>query len=342
MSQEESSVAILWDAENVRPKNLTALVDAVGDFTRRFGRLSVAYSFADWRRRDIGNADELFSRASFQLVHIPKSRKNSSDISMVTSGMELLFLYPHISTYVLVTGDADFRPLIVSIRRRGARIVIICDAQSASEDLLELADEYKDFRDLLSEDENDDNEEDEAEASARGKDETPLTREAAFQQLAEAVGMLREKGKKPSLGPTKIRLRLLHEDFDEKKLGYRSWKSFVLDARKHGYVTLSSTESDLVLDLPKGPSTGEDTLSEPLASFLTAVSRAREHRTDEEVPFASVGNVLKDLNVDYGKYGYRSFKGLVRAAEKRGLVESVMRGLERRVRLAPEGERHLH
>mgnify|MGYP006273271211 CR=1 FL=1 len=333
MTQEESSVAVLWDAENVRPKNLKALVDAVGEFTRQFGRLSVAYAFADWRRRDIGNADELFSRASFQLVHIPKGRKNSADISMVTSGMELLFLYPHISTYLLVTGDADFRPLIVSIRRRGARIVIICDAQSASEDLLELADDYKDYRDLLSDDE--------TEQEAREKDETPLTREAAFQQLAEAVSMLREKGKKPSLGPTKIRLSLLNEDFNEKKLGYRSWKGFVLDAQKKGYVTISSTESDLVLDLPKGPKAGEDTLSEPLASFLKAVSKAKEQRSDDEVPFASVGNVLKDLNVDYGKYGYRSFKGLVRAAEKRGLVESVNRGLEWCVRLTREGSRHL-
>lgn len=333
MNQEESSVAILWDAENVRPKNLKSLVDAVGDYTRQFGRLSVAYAFADWRRRDIGNSDELFSRASFQLVHIPKGRKNSADISMVTSGMELLFLYPHISTYILITGDADFRPLIVSVRRRGARIVIVCDAQSASEDLLELADEYKDFRDLLSDDD--------TEQESSEKDETPVTREAAFQQLAEAVGMLKEKGKNPSLGPTKIRLSLLNEDFDEKKLGYRSWKSFVLDAQKNGYVTISSTESDLVIDLPKGPSRGEDTLSEPLASFLTAVSRAREHRSDEDVPFASIGNVLKDLNVDYGKYGYRSLKGLVRAAEKRGLVESVSRGLERCVRLTKEGTQHL-
>lgn len=333
MNQEESSVAILWDAENVRPKNLKSLVDAVGDYTRQFGRLSVAYAFADWRRRDIGNSDELFSRASFQLVHIPKGRKNSADISMVTIGMELLFLYPHISTYILITGDADFRPLIVSVRRRGARIVIVCDAQSASEDLLELADEYKDFRDLLSDDD--------TEQESSDKDETPVTREAAFQQLAEAVGMLKEKGKNPSLGPTKIRLSLLNEDFDEKKLGYRSWKSFVLDAQKNGYVTISSTESDLVIDLPKGPSRGEDTLSEPLASFLTAVSRAREHRSDEDVPFASIGNVLKDLNVDYGKYGYRSLKGLVRAAEKRGLVESVSRGLERCVRITKEGTRHL-
>ncbi|NBC29290.1 MAG: NYN domain-containing protein [Spirochaetes bacterium] len=333
MTEEESSVAILWDAENVRPKNLKSLVDAVGEFTRKFGRLSVAYAFADWRRRGVEGADELFSRASFQLVHIPKGRKNSADISMVTSGMELLFLYPHIATYILVTGDADFRPLIVSIRRRGARIVIICDAQSASEDLLELADDYKDYRDLLSEDD--------AEQESSEKDETPVTREAAFQQLAEAVSVLRERGKTPSLGPTKIRLSLLNEDFNERKLGYRSWKAFVLDAQKNGYVTISSRESDLVLDVPKGPRAGEDSLSEPLASFLTAVSRAREHRSEEEVPFGSVGSVLKELNVDYGKYGYRSFKGLVRAAEKRGLVESVNRGLEWCVRLTNEGSNHL-
>ena len=85
---EHGSTAILWDVENVNTRSLKGLVDVVEEYAGKFGRLSVAYAFGDWTRRALKGADEILARSSFQLVHIPKGRKNSADISMVTSGME--------------------------------------------------------------------------------------------------------------------------------------------------------------------------------------------------------------------------------------------------------------
>jgi len=334
MPQESRSVAILWDAENINPKSLKSLVDAVTEYADQFGRISVAYAFGDWTKGDLKHSDEVLARASFQLVQIPKGRKNSADISMVTSGMELLFLYPHVATYVLVTGDSDFRPLLVSMRRRGAETAIVCDAQSASEDLLALADHYTDYRDLLADDEDDQS------PDQTNGEKTSITREQAFSLLVEAIAIMQQNKKTATLGPTKIRLKLLNDSFDERDLGYRSWKGFVLDAKDKGYIDIESRESDLVLSLRQTSRQDREGLAAPFTAFLVAIRDAAGKDPRREVSFASVGKLLKEQDVDYRKFGYKSLKTLAKAAEKRGLVEISYRNLEPYVNLTAAGASH--
>jgi hypothetical protein len=330
----ETSVAVLWDAENVNPKSLKSLVEAVLEFAGRFGRVSVAYAFGDWKRSRLTGADSVLAGESFQLMHVPAARKNSADISMVTSAMELLFLYPHVSTYVLVTGDSDFRPLLVSIRRRGAQTAVVCDARSASEDLLALADEYRDYRDLLADEE--------TPATEAEEEGMSLTREQAFQLLSEAVSMMRQNKKTPGLGPVKIRMKLLHEGFDESKLGYRSWKSFVQDAQKQGYVNVETKGSDLILALPKSRERGTERLAEPFHTFLeTVVQCGGAENASDGISLARVGNALNDRNFDYRKYGYKKLSKLAEAAGKRGLADTSNRNLEWTIKLTPEGARYV-
>jgi hypothetical protein len=267
-------------------------------------------------------------------MHVPAARKNSADISMVTSAMELLFLYPHVSTYVLVTGDSDFRPLLVSIRRRGAQTAVVCDARSASEDLLALADEYRDYRDLLADEE--------TPATEAEEEGMSLTREQAFQLLSEAVSMMRQNKKTPGLGPVKIRMKLLHEGFDESKLGYRSWKSFVQDAQKQGYVNVETKGSDLILALPKSRERGTERLAEPFHTFLeTVVQCGGAENASDGISLAKVGNALNDRNFDYRKYGYKKLSKLAEAAGKRGLADTSNRNLEWTIKLTPEGARYV-
>lgn len=332
---ENGSTAILWDVENVNTRSLKGLVDVVEEYAGKFGRLSVAYAFGDWTRRTLNGADEILARSSFQLVHIPKGRKNSADISMVTSGMELLFLYPHVTTYILVTGDSDFRPLLMNMRRRGAQTAIICDAKSASEDLLELADYYQDYRDLLREDEEMDSTT--AEEDDYGE-EAKLTKEQAFSLLSEAVAIMRQNGKTTSLGPTKIRMRLLNENFNERDFGFSSWKQFVLAAKDRGFVKVETKDSDMVLSVPEESKKRGESLSEPIAGFVDAVAKASGHGAEEGVPFAVVGKELKSQRINYRRYGYKNFKRLAEAAEKRGLVELWNRDLEWFIRLTKKGE----
>ncbi len=333
---QNGSTAILWDVENVNTRDLKGLVDVVEEYGSKFGRLSVAYAFGDWTRRFLKGADEILARSSFQLVHIPKGRKNSADISMVTSGMELLFLYPHVTTYILVTGDSDFRPLLMNMRRRGAETAIICDAKSASEDLLELADYYQDYRDLLREDE-------ELDSSTQEEDdeEAKLTKEQAFALLSEAVSIMRQNGKTTSLGPTKIRMRLLNENFNERDFGFSSWKQFVLAAKDRGYIKVETKDSDMVLSVPEEGRKKAERLSDAIAGFIDAVAKAGGHEHRGGAPFAIVGKELKAQRINYRKYGYKNFKRLAEAAEKRGLVELWNSDLEWYIRLTKKGESYI-
>ena len=65
---------------------------------------------------------------------------------LVSDTLELIRQHDHIDTYILVTGDSDFRFLVLSLRRAGKMVHIVCNTQNASEDLLALADSYVDFR----------------------------------------------------------------------------------------------------------------------------------------------------------------------------------------------------
>ncbi|MFW6388189.1 MAG: NYN domain-containing protein [bacterium] len=358
----DNNVAILWDVENVAPNATPQMVSIINSFAARHGRLSVSFAFADWSRRNWKGSDASLAQQSFQLIHIPRARKNSSDISMVTHAMELLFLYPHISTYVLVTGDTDFRPLIVAIRRRGARSIVLCDSKNASEDLLALADTFQDYRDLLTEDDadiEDDAEEPRARKGSGGQsgggsraesssdaagsgtrgghdgaggsreaEPSELSRERAFYLLAETVAMMKEKNKTPTLGPVKIRLRLLNENFDEAKLGYKSWKSFVLAARDKGYVAISPRDNDLVLDIPESSDKSGFEFAEPFATLRSVVDEISRKSDGKPVPFATISKEMKNRNTDFRSYGYTRFKKLAEAAEKRGIIEVVREGLD--------------
>jgi len=318
----QDNVAILWDAENIQPMLAPTMASTIVEFARSHGHVSVQVAFADWTRRNLRRADTLLARESFQLIHVPSSVKNSSDISMVTHAIETLFLYPHISTYVLVTGDSDFRPLLLAIRRRGARSIVICDAKSANEELLALSDIYTDYRDLFNEDTSDS-------TQARVSKPLPaLARKRAFEQLAEAVSLMKQDRKRTSLGAVKIRVKLLNENFDEGEFGFPSWKSFVMAARDAGYVVVTERDSDLYLDVPDpGPGITPD-IPEPFATLRKVVEELGGGKDGRPIPFSTINNVLISRKCDYQNYGFSRFKKLAEAAEKRGVIQLSNEGLE--------------
>jgi hypothetical protein len=137
-------------------------------------------------------------------------------------------------------------------------------------------------------------------------------------------------------------MKLLHEGFDESKLGYRSWKSFVQDAQKQGYVTVQTKGSDLILALPESKARAEERLAEPFHTFLETVAHCGGAAdASDGISLAKVGNALNDRNFDYRKYGYKKLSKLAEAAGKRGLADTSNRNLEWTIKLTDEGARYL-
>ena len=131
------NVAILWDIENVNPGKESLYIDGLIEFAESQGRIVTARAYADWTKSVISRrlAENLVKRY-FYLVHIPQTnKKNSSDIGLITDALELLRLYTHIDTFILVTGDSDFRFLLISLRGAGKSIKVICNTAIASDEV---------------------------------------------------------------------------------------------------------------------------------------------------------------------------------------------------------------
>jgi hypothetical protein len=328
------SVAILWDIENVTPSTDNLFVTGLLDYADGLGRVSIATAYADWTRDFLRKLSEILAEHSFELVHVPRSRKNSADMTLITSALEMIHQYPHVTKIVLVTGDADFRPLLQALRRHNIEIHIICDTKSASEDLLVLADDYKDYRDLISDStgESDDEE----------SEHVQLTFDDSLKLLAEAVAVLQKRKQNTSIGAVKVRMKLLNEDFDEADFGCRTWKQYVVKAAGRGAVRLEFQDNEMYLALPeKNKSTaqaqGHEEIPAIFAQLMSVIKElAAKGSKDGYVSYSAVNQLLKDRKVDFRQAEYRQFKKFVTAAEKRDFVESRSDGQHWYVKLSEE------
>ncbi len=92
--------------------------------------------------------------AGFELIEIPhvkQSGKNSADIRMVVDALDLCYTKPHVDTFVIISGDSDFSPLVSKLRENN-KDVIGCGVKNSTSDLLIAnCDEFIYYDDLVRE-----------------------------------------------------------------------------------------------------------------------------------------------------------------------------------------------
>ncbi len=331
------SVAILWDIENVTPSSNSQFVDGLMEFAEELGKTTVCRVYGDWTKPHLGRFSRLLSEKGFELIHIPVSRKNSADISLITNAVELIYQYQHISKIVLITGDADFRPLLYTLRRNGKGIHIICNSSNASEELLSLADSFKDYREIIPGEAAEAAEEaKEASRARRGKPRPPQNGkpertkakpvadvESAHRLLLEAIQEMEKNKKKPGMGAVKVKLKILNPSFDERNYGFNSWIDFVYSARDKNIVKLE--EEDQAIYLRSAVDKTSDPEKTPLTKAFETLCEVLDDLTREKGKdfhsLASVNTRLSDRSVDYGALGYKRLKDFILSAEKRDYVD---------------------
>lgn len=364
----KESIAILWDIENVTPSSNSMFVAGLIEYASEIGRISVARAYGDWTKRELKSISQVLSQNSFEMMHVPMSRKDSADITLITNTIEIMYQYPHIKKIILVTGDADFRPLLQAMRKHGIETIIICDAKSASEDLLILADAYKDYRELIpvAGDDADEDDEDEADAAKprarrgeggrdggrEGGKSAAMSLEDSIVLLREAVQIMQKQNKPTSIGAVKIRMKLLNGTFNEKNLRFRTWKSFVQAAVKKDpglELVYNDNEVSIVLKQAAGsnhaasPSAGAPDIRIPevIRQLLMAIKNSASSKgQDNWVPYSMVSQYLIDIGVDIREHNYGRIRTLVEAAEKRNLVETRSESQHWLVRLSAEGAQY--
>ena len=107
------------------------------------GNIVVKKAYCDWERYKGFKAD--MHEASFELIEIPhlrQSGKNSADIRMVVDALDLCYTKSHVDTFVIISGDSDFSPLVSKLRENNKIVIGVGVKESTSNLLIANCDEF--------------------------------------------------------------------------------------------------------------------------------------------------------------------------------------------------------
>ncbi|HSQ60021.1 MAG TPA: NYN domain-containing protein [Acidobacteriota bacterium] len=230
-------LAVFIDFENIalglRSAEAKFNVRRILDRLLEKGKVIVKVAYADWNRFR-GYTTDLHENG-IELIEIPArstTGKNSADIRLVVDAMDLSWSKEHIDTFVIVSGDSDFSPLVSKLKENGKHVIGMGMKASTSPLLANSCDEFVYYEDL---------ERGGEEAVSTAK--PPRGKEEAFRLLAETVRALqRENFEVIQASLVKDTMKRKRPAFNEAALGYDSFSEMLEDAQESGVVTLRKDE----------------------------------------------------------------------------------------------------
>jgi uncharacterized protein (TIGR00288 family) len=155
MSNATRNLALFCDFENialgVRDANYDRFdVEEVLERLLVKGNIVVKKAYCDWERYRDFKVD--MHEASFELIEIPHRRqsgKNSADIRMVVDALDLCYTKAHVDTFVVISGDSDFSPLVSKLRENNKLVIGIGVKESTSDLLIANCDEFIYYEDIV-------------------------------------------------------------------------------------------------------------------------------------------------------------------------------------------------
>lgn len=116
------------------------------------GSIVVRKAYCDWTRYKDFKVG--MHQAGFELIDIPhvsQSGKNSADIRMVVDALDLCYMKPHVDTFVIVSGDSDFSPLVTKLLENNKAVIGVGVKNSTSDMLVQRCNEFIYYDDLVRE-----------------------------------------------------------------------------------------------------------------------------------------------------------------------------------------------
>ena len=302
-------LAIFIDWENIYISTVTEYkskpnVSAILEKAREYGRIVSATAYADWTDGDFrqapptlysnGISPRYISARYFPGGKSQKRRTNSIDVMLAVECSDFLHNHPQVDTYVLVTGDGDFIPLVSLLRSQGKNVVVIGVSEATSYHLIESADHFVSYASLLEED-----------RAARTPDRQPKEKAAdPYGELVRAVETLKNGGKTRVLGQVKQQMIVQLGSFDERNAGFKKFKDFVVEAERRGLVNTVNQDLELQVYLPdekvdSDPQDADLASEEPKEDGARTKGNGRplrEERQPERQPESKPGfDLLEDL-----------------------------------------------
>lgn len=244
------NIALFCDFENIalgvqEAKYQSFNIDKVLERLLLKGSIVVKKAYCDWDRYK--SFKQAMHEAAFELIDIPhvrQSGKNSADIRMVVDALDLCYTKPHVDTFVIISGDSDFSPLVSKLRENN-KVVIGVGVKDSTSDLLSAnCDEFIFYDDLVRE------QLPLRKSSPKKMSPTkePLDpkslsrRQEALDFIVETVeGLIKERGDEEKIWGSLVKqtMKRRRPGFNETYYGYRSFRELVVDAQKQGLLTMN-------------------------------------------------------------------------------------------------------
>lgn len=236
MTDGERSLAIFIDFENlalgIQGRRDRFDIERVLERLVEKGKIVAKKAYADWSR--FSGYTSLLHEAAIELIEIPRraqSGKNSADIRLCVDAMDLAYAKAHIDTFVVVSGDSDFSPLVSKLKELGKHVIGLGMQESTSDLLRDNCDEFIYYEDLSTPD---------ALPSALDP-KLPETKRKAFALLLESLLALRRENKdKLWSSMIKDTMKRKKPSFNESYHGYRTFSELLEDAGKQGLLELDT------------------------------------------------------------------------------------------------------
>jgi uncharacterized protein (TIGR00288 family) len=266
-ASEVTNMALFCDFENIALGVQDAKYDKfdIGKVLERLllkGSIVVKKAYCDWERYKSFKAP--MHEASFELIEIPhvrQSGKNSADIRMVVDALDLCYTKAHVDTFVVISGDSDFSPLVSKLRENNKTVIGVGVKNSTSDLLIANCDEFIYYDDLVREKKKPAP----RKALARGPAEAakPVVKAAAGEPPAPAKkgdeerrqealdliletieALVAERGDEEKIWGSMVKqaLKRRKPGFNESYYGFRSFNGMLEEAERRGSLRLERDE----------------------------------------------------------------------------------------------------
>jgi uncharacterized LabA/DUF88 family protein len=257
---EHISMALFCDFENVALGVRDAKLDKfdIKPILERLllkGSIVVKKAYCDWERYKGFKAS--MHEANFELIEIPhvrQSGKNSADIRLVVDALDLCYTKSHVNTFVIISGDSDFSPLVSKLRENAKHVIGVGVKQSTSDLLIANCDEFIFYDDLVREirraaanrdrHQNQPSTKPAASGEPR-KDDIEARRTQAIDMAIETFEALAaERGDTSKIWASMLKeaIKRRKPDFSESYYGFRAFGNLLDEAKKRGLLDLGRDE----------------------------------------------------------------------------------------------------
>jgi len=260
-SPENVSMALFCDFENVAlgvrdAKYEQFDINLVLERLLLKGHILVKKAYCDWERYKSFKA--AMHEANFELIEIPhvrQSGKNSADIRLVVDALDLCYTKAHVNTFVIISGDSDFSPLVSKLRENAKQVIGVGVKKSTSDLLIANCDEFIFYDDLIRTTRGGAEKQEASRTRAdvetspddekRRDEESENLKETAIKIVVDTFqALLSERGDSGKIWASTLKqaVKRRKPDFNESYYGFRAFGNLLEAAEEHGMLELGHDE----------------------------------------------------------------------------------------------------